>query len=55
MSREFVQASAAQLKELCEKKLSDLDLVAILIDGNRFGKQVLVVALGIKAAAKKRF
>jgi hypothetical protein len=33
------------LQELCEKKLEDLDLVAILIDGIHLGKQVLVVAL----------
>src|SRR5487761_73361 len=32
VSRQFVAASAAQLKKLCEKKLDDLDLVAILID-----------------------
>src|SRR5579883_2038238 len=33
VSREFVQASAAQLKKLCERNLAELDLVAILIDG----------------------
>src|SRR2546430_13040903 len=44
LSREFVQASAAQLQELCEEKLEGLDLVAILIDGIHLGKQVLVVA-----------
>jgi putative transposase len=53
VSREFVQASAAQLKQLCEKKLDDLDLVAILIDGIHLGKQVLVVALGIETSGRK--
>ena len=53
MSRQFVQASAAQLKRLCEKKLDDLDLVAILIDGIHLGQQVLVVALGIESSGKK--
>jgi len=53
VSREFVQASAAQLKKLCEKKLDDLDLVAILIDGIHLGQQVLVVALGIETTGKK--
>src|SRR5450759_1523103 len=42
VSRQFVQASAAQLKRLCEKKLDNLDLVAILIDGIHLGQQVLV-------------
>jgi putative transposase len=53
VSREFVQASAAQLKTLCERKLNELDLVAILIDGIHLGKQVLVVALGIATSGEK--
>src|SRR5579885_359388 len=53
VSREFVQASAAQLKKLCERKLNALDLVAILIDGIHFGQQVLVVALGIATSGQK--
>jgi len=54
VSREFVAASAAQLQELCEKKLEGLDLVAILIDGIHLGKQVLVVALGIASSGRKQ-
>jgi len=53
MSREFIQASAAQLQELCERKLGELDLVALLIDGIEIGKQVLVVALGIASSGEK--
>jgi putative transposase len=54
VSREFVHASSAQLKKLCEKNLAELDVVAILIDGIHFGKQVLVVALGIESSGKKQ-
>jgi putative transposase len=54
VSREFVQASAAQLKTLCERKLNELDLVAILIDGIHLGQQVLVVALGIATSGEKQ-
>ncbi len=54
VSRQFVQASAAQLKKLYEKRLGELDLVAILIDGIHLGKQVLVVALGIESSGKKQ-
>ena len=54
VSRQFVAASAAQLKQLCEKKLDELDLVAILIDGIHLGKQVLVVALGIETSGTKQ-
>ena len=53
VSRQFVAASAAQLKKLCEKELAGLDLVAVLIDGIHLGKQVLVVALGIEMNGKK--
>jgi putative transposase len=53
VSREFVAASATQLKKLCERKLDGLDLVAILIDGIHLGKQVLVVAPGIESNGKK--
>jgi len=53
VSRQFVAASAAQLKQLCEKKLDGLDLVAILIDGIHLGRQVLVVALGIETSGEK--
>jgi putative transposase len=53
VSRQFVAASAAQLKLLCEKKLGDLDLVTLLIDGIHLGKQVLVVALGIETSGEK--
>jgi transposase-like protein len=54
VSRQFVQASAAQLKKLYEKRLEELDLVAILIDGIHLGQQVLVVALGIESSGKKQ-
>ena len=54
VSRQFVAASAAQLKKLYEKRLEELDLVAILIDGIHLGKQVLVVALGIESSGKKQ-
>lgn len=53
VSRTFVQASAAQLKRLCERKLDGLDLGALLIDGIHLGKQVLVVALGLETSGKK--
>lgn len=53
VSREFVQASAAQLRELCERKLDGLDLVVLLIDAKEVGGQAVVVALGIATDGKK--
>lgn len=53
VSPEFVQASPAKLKRLCERRIDDADLVAILIVGIQVGKQVLVVTLGIETSGKK--
>jgi len=48
VSRHFVRATANQLRELCERRLEKLDLVALLIDGIEFKGQTLVVALGVE-------
>ncbi len=53
VSREFMAASAAQLQELCERKLDELDLVALLIDSKEVGGQTVVVALGLEISGKK--
>jgi hypothetical protein len=38
---------------LCERRLEDLNLVVLMIDGIHFGGQVLVVALGIRQRRAK--
>jgi transposase-like protein len=53
VSRQFVAASAEQLRVLCERRLEKLKLVALLIDGIHFGGQVLVVALGVDESGVK--
>jgi putative transposase len=53
VSRQFVAASSNQLRALCERRLEDLPLVVLMIDGIRFGSQVLVVALGIAEGGEK--
>jgi putative transposase len=55
VSRGFVQASAAKLRELSERDLSGEDVVAIVLDGKAFGDSTMVVALGITLSGKKRF
>ncbi len=47
VSRHFVRATAEQLRQLCERRLEALKLVALLIDGIEFAGQVMVVALGV--------
>src|SRR6201981_155034 len=43
LSRQFVAASSTQLRALCERRLEDLNLVVLMVDGIHFGGQVLVV------------
>jgi transposase-like protein len=53
VSRHFVRATAEQLHALCEKKLEELNLVALLIDGIEFKGQTLIVALGVEENGSK--
>ena len=47
VSRGFIQASAAQLRELQERDLSREDVVAVVLDGKTFADATMVIALGI--------
>jgi transposase-like protein len=55
VSRGFVQASAAKLRELQERDLSGEDVVALFLDGKVFADATMVVALGITLSGDKRF
>ena len=55
VSRGFIKASAAQLRELQERDLSGEDLVALFLDGKTFADATMVVALGITISGEKRF
>src|SRR5450830_592596 len=47
VSRRFVAATETALADLLAADLSELDLVALMIDGVHFGEHLCVVALGI--------
>lgn len=53
VSREFKAASHQQLKEMTERKLEGLDIVAIFIDGKFFVDCQMVVTLGVGLDGKK--
>ncbi len=55
VSRGFIQASAAKLRELQERDLSGEDVVALFLDGKTFADATMVVALGITLSGDKRF
>ena len=53
VSRGFIQASAAKLRELQERDLSGEDVVAVVLDGKTFAEATMVIALGITMAGEK--
>ena len=53
VSRSFIRASEAKLKELMERDLSKLDLVALFFDGVGFAGHLLIVAMGVDAQGEK--
>jgi putative transposase len=53
VSRRFVAATETALAELMSRRLDDLDLVALMIDGVHFGEHTCVVALGIGIGGTK--
>ncbi len=55
VSRGFVAASAAQLKEFQERDLSKERYVALFLDGKSFADTTLVIAMGVTSDGTKRF
>jgi transposase-like protein len=55
VSRSFVEASSAKLKDFQERHLSNDDIVAMFLDGKSFADEVMVIALGITMDGDKRF
>lgn len=53
VSREFIAASEDELKALCERRLEEVAILIIYIDGIRFGEQHVIVALGVDPKGKK--
>lgn len=53
VSRRYIRASQKKLRELMERRLDTYDLVAIVIDGKRFGDDGIIVAVGITLEGEK--
>jgi len=53
VSRQFIEATATKLREFQERDLSEIDLVAIWIDGKTFSEDTLVLALGLTMDGRK--
>jgi len=53
VSRQFIEASAEELKKFREKDLSSYDIAVIFIDGKTFAEDTMVIALGITISGEK--
>ena len=53
VSRQWQAASAKQLMQLMERRLDDMDICVILLDGKEFGDTTIITALGVDAAGTK--
>lgn len=54
VSRDFVRASAAEVKALAERRFEAVRFAALMIDGVEYAGETMVVALGIAADGTKR-
>lgn len=55
VSRSFVEASAAKLREFQERDLSGQHYVAIFLDGKTFADTTMVIAQGVRITGEKDF
>lgn len=53
VSRRFIRASAAKLREFQERSLEGCDLVALFMDGKTFADQEMIIALGVTIEGDK--
>jgi len=53
VSREAIEASEEELRRLCERRLDELELLIIYLDGVIFGQHHVLVAVGVDAEGKK--
>lgn len=53
ISRRFIKASVAKLRQFQERSLKDYDLVALFMDGKSFADQEMIIALGVTIAGDK--
>jgi putative transposase len=53
VSREALEASEEEWKRLCERRLEDLELLILYLDGVIFGEHHVLVAVGVDREGKK--
>ncbi len=53
VSRKWVNTTAKKIEELQNRSLKELDIRAVFIDGKKFSKHGVIIALGVAVSGKK--
>jgi transposase-like protein len=53
VSRKWVKATAKKIEDLQKRSLKEMDIRAVFIDGKRFSKHGVIIALGVASDGKK--
>lgn len=53
VSRRFIKATEAKLKQFQERSLAPYDLVALFLDGKTFAQEEMIIALGVTIEGEK--
>ncbi len=53
VSKRWIKATAGKIEELQKRSLKDLDIRAVFVDGKKFSKYGVVVALGVTSDGRK--
>ncbi|MFN9970452.1 MAG: transposase, partial [Phycisphaerae bacterium] len=53
VSRKWIKATAGKIEELQKRSLKEMDIRAVFIDGKRFSKHGVIVALGVAGDGRK--
>jgi putative transposase len=53
VSRKWIKATAKNIEELQKRSLKEMDIRAVLIDGKRFTKHGVIIAMGIASSGRK--
>lgn len=53
VSREFIEASEQALKQLCERRFEDKDILIVYLDGQVFGEHHILSAVGVDCEGYK--
>ncbi len=53
VSRKWIKATAKKIEDLQKRSLAEMDIRAVFIDGKRFSKYGVIIAIGVGSSGQK--